>query len=388
MDAYFEKCKEFEDWRDALKRYVIASLMVMSVKHNANRPIRAVSKSWNSLIDSTEFIANYHSINGQHRVLVTYSDSSIEKDGVKYVSIMNDDSFPRHMFPVVAPPNIRHLLGNCPSIYGSSQGVFCMCVNFRDNCYWSSPCEEKTFVLWNPTIRKSVHVVVPGNLKYMEFISVIGFGVCPRTSDPKLVKISYITKLQYMEIRTPKVEIFSLSLGYWRSLSMNVPRTSIELDEEHVCVDKCIYWDAFDRTGAGETEKFRKLLLSFDMTTEEFTEIDLPNNLAYCNGYLSIYKVWTSLLVLAPNDDSLEGYCVWRMEHGVSNSFTKLSVFESLWIPDFRITGEPIIEPIIDDIKNAVVVYESKLGESIDAGIAIDVRSANSYIETLLLLDH
>ncbi|GKC03091.1 hypothetical protein Tco_0994701, partial [Tanacetum coccineum] len=43
-------------------------------------------------------------------------------------------------------------------------------------------------VIWNPTVRKSVDIVIIPKAGYMR--TVIGFGACPDTSDPKLVKIS------------------------------------------------------------------------------------------------------------------------------------------------------------------------------------------------------
>ncbi|XP_071714065.1 putative F-box protein At3g10430 [Rutidosis leptorrhynchoides] len=381
---------------------------------------RSVSKSWKSIIDSSEFVANYHLNNDQlqHRVLVSYDSSTYDHysnvEDLKYVTIVDDDSFPQNKFPLILPSCSTQLLGYDPSILGSSQGVFCLCVNFGESTYWYySFGEAKTFVLWNPTIQKSVPVIVPGGENDMKFRCVFGFGVCPRTSVHKLVKISYISTLRfdYLDIdKHSQIEIFSLSSGSCRrSFSMNVPRISIELDREHVCVDKCIYWYAFDRTVTPETKRKKNLILSFDMTTEEFTEIDLCDGLkeeyagkAYgCCGYLSISKLGTSLVVLQPKGGYGKEISVWRMEHGVPNSFTKLFVIkspiESLGIDEvhgFRKTGEPIIDTgMTTTDKNYIgniVVYEPKLGEISDIGItsAGYLCLAQSYIETLVLLDH
>ncbi|XP_071735351.1 F-box/kelch-repeat protein At3g06240-like [Rutidosis leptorrhynchoides] len=281
------------------------------------------------------------------------------------------------------------LLGKFPDIIGSSQGVICLC-HFARN-----------YVLWNPAIRKSVPIVVHNLLKNSEFETVVGFGVCPGTSDPKLVKITYISSLKFKpEKCIPlQVELFNLSLGSWRrSLSMNVPRKSIEVTWKQVCIDKFIYWLAGDRNLAGNTLQTKYLILSFDMITEEFTEIDLPDNLAYLhNDFLLIYKLWTSLLVLDTEFYEIEEYCVWKMEQGVPNTFTKLfaikSPFESLLLStvhDFRITGQPIIEMFInnDDKQHAFYVYEPASQEIGDIGITGGYLClAKLYIETLVLLD-
>ncbi|XP_071714057.1 uncharacterized protein [Rutidosis leptorrhynchoides] len=370
---------------------------------------RSVSKSRKS------FIANYHVSNDQlqqHRVLVRYIDSLTygryrKKEDVKYFSIVDDDSFPRHKFPLILPSCVTQLLGQNTTIMGSSQGVLCFCVDFSEFTYWYyTGYEAKTYVLWNPTIQKSVPVVVPGhdNRNYLEFESVVGFGVCPRTSVPKLVKITYIANLLDIDNHTPQVEIFSLSSGSCtRSLSMNVPRKSIELTRHHVCVDKCIYWYAFDRTETGETKQKKNLILSFDLTTEEFTEIDLCDGLKEeyvdeeygCVGFLELSKLGTSLVVLQPKDGNHKEHCVWRMEHGVPNTFTKLFVIKTPCesqigkVHDFRKTGEPIIETGFTIDKKLVVVYEPKSGEISDIGTTGGgyLCLAKSYIETHVLHD-
>ncbi|XP_071734735.1 putative F-box protein At3g10430 [Rutidosis leptorrhynchoides] len=288
-------------------------------------------------------------------------------------------------------------------IIGSSHGVLCFgAKEFKG--YRPDLCKTKTFVLWNPTIRKSIRIGLPNFINNGEFETVVGFGVCPRTSDPKLVKITYISSLSFTKKYKKKcipsqVELFELSSGSWRSLSVNVPRKSIELTWKQVCIDNFIYWVAFDRTRVGQTIQMKNLILSFDITVEEFKEIDLPNNLAYIhNGCLSISKLQTSLVVIEAEDAQFPEYCVWRMEHGVPNSFSLLFVFKSPFeslriamVHDFRKNGEPVIEMFLDndDAQNAVFVYDPESEEISDIGIAGAGYEclAKSYIETLLLLD-
>ncbi|XP_071734766.1 F-box protein At5g62510-like [Rutidosis leptorrhynchoides] len=159
---------------------------------------RSVSKSWKSLIDSSDFIATFQFSNApvKHRLLVRYVDSkqksNVEDD--KYVSIVDDDeNFPQNKIPMMVPSDVR-LRG--PDIIGSSQGVLFL---------WFAPTK---FVLWNPTIRKTVPIVVPNLSNNGEFVSVVGFGVC---------------------------------LGSWRSLCMSVPQSEIvdfsvdlNVEDDHV----------------------------------------------------------------------------------------------------------------------------------------------------------
>nr|GEV82995.1 hypothetical protein [Tanacetum cinerariifolium] len=104
-------------------------------------------------------------------------------------------------------------------------------------------------VLWNPTIKKSVGIVVPNVLHLPEVLTFIGFRFCPNTSDPMLVKISTIG------FRTIdwEVEVFKLSTRVWKTVS-NISRAFRSCDltwEGQVCVGGFIYWLAYDDVKLG-----------------------------------------------------------------------------------------------------------------------------------------
>ncbi|GKF90758.1 putative F-box domain-containing protein, partial [Tanacetum coccineum] len=84
---------------------------------------KSVSKPWNSLIHNSKFIGDYHIIQrtqAHNPLLIRYGDT--EDDGKdKCVSIIDDDTFPKH------------------KLYNSQ------------------------FVLWNPAIKKSVAIDLPTN---------------------------------------------------------------------------------------------------------------------------------------------------------------------------------------------------------------------------------
>ncbi|KAJ0560768.1 putative F-box domain-containing protein [Helianthus annuus] len=180
---------------------------------------RSVSKQWKSLIDSTEFIT-HHTLNNKtqpQHVLVRYitggtrhtfvsADTCLPED--KYVSIVDDDNFPQHKFSPVVPPTVK-LLGR-PFMLDCSHGLVCLLGYTRDRVNR----KKKLVVVWNPLIGKSVGIEIPdrGDI-------VIGFGVCPKTSDPKILKISCFIDSEV----EATAEVFTLSSGAWRSLPMNKP---------------------------------------------------------------------------------------------------------------------------------------------------------------------
>ncbi|KAF5797355.1 putative F-box associated interaction domain-containing protein [Helianthus annuus] len=151
---------------------------------------------------------------------------------------------------------------------------------------------------------------------------VIGFGVCPKTSDPKIVKIT----------RKAKAKVFTLSTGAWRSVLMNTPFKSLHFRNTPVVIDGVIYWLAYDDI----TDKLR--LCSFDLASEEFGEVvniniavpyylvGRPRNICMYN----ISKINESLIVLTP-----DGFCdcnVWMMLKNGEEWPTYNGSFKDAWI--------------------------------------------------------
>ncbi|KAK1420311.1 hypothetical protein QVD17_21809 [Tagetes erecta] len=344
---------------------------------------RSVSKTWKYTIDSTHFISTYSS-QAPH-LLVSHEHDSI------YISIADDHNFPQHQLSLTTPQLIHH----CDTI-DSSHGLLCLYIDYLS--FHPTHFKMNMVVLWNVSIRKLVGVVVP-NVGNGMFKTEVGFGVCRETVDPKIVKITYIDNEKDVETVTSipwQVEVFSLSDGVWRLPYNNLPRKSIRLTHVQVALDGFIYWLAENRIRMDNENKTCSLIVSFDMTSEEFREVRLPDCLAQtarCNLYMS--KLRESLVVV---EQSVEAnnldFVVWIMEDGVSKSFTKLfggNVYtpEYAWVLGFRNNGEVIIE-IIDDGAGKLVVYEPSSEHINDLGI-INMKwslSVCSYKETLLLLDH
>ncbi|XP_071713284.1 putative F-box protein At1g47790 [Rutidosis leptorrhynchoides] len=364
---------------------------------------RSVSKSWKSLIDSSEFIVNYH-VNCsqlQHNLLVRYIDAqelyewNLEDEN--YLSIVDDVTFPQNWFPLIVPTSVKKL-GRLPLMLGTSQGLF----SFYNTPVGSNRHKEMTVVIWNPTIDKSVSVVVPNVFRNYPLDTVVGFGVCPRTMDPMLVKITYSSSCLYnMIMCIPfQVEIFTLSSGVWRSSSNNMPRKSLTLSRDQASLDRFIYWLATDRIRKTEGDGYdlNNIILSFHMISEEFADIYLPDSLARLgNCSLTISELKTSLVVLEINMvGEKREYCVWKMDHGVPNSFKKLFVFKAPetsplnihMVIGFRKTGEPMIDMLYDtDERNALVVYDpdsDRINYIGIYGVGFPYL-ATSYMETLLL---
>ncbi|KAL7612313.1 hypothetical protein Lser_V15G05130 [Lactuca serriola] len=382
----------FEIQAEIMKRLPVKSLV----------RFRSVSKPWKFLIDSSEFISGYrvHQPDPQH-LLVWYKDPVDTNE--KYVTFVDDEAFAQQeLAPAV--PVLSKFLNDLKTV-GSSQGLLCFYGYYQDPSHPRFEFATEMAVLWNPSIRKSICVTVPGESLWSKF--VLGFGVCPITNDPTIVKITNVDAYSTTDDdSSPMVEVFTLSRGSWRIPSNNLPKKSIQVTWSQVVIDNFIYWAAFDQylddDDDGQIQK--NLIVSFDMTTHEFKVINLPKSLAY-HGFVrvaqSVSKVRDSLAVLeyitytdSQSESELQVCDVWIMDHSIPHMFTKLFTIEkecdSIKILGFTKRGEAMMETQdVYEEPASLVVYEPNSKYFNDTGINGE-RGAlfvSLYMETLLLLD-
>nr|GEX74490.1 hypothetical protein [Tanacetum cinerariifolium] len=132
-----------------------------------------------------------------------------------YISIIDDDTFPQQKFLITAPEPLN-LLRHAKTV-GSVDGLVCFGGWYKDN---------KMVVLWNPSIRKSVAIRIPNVIDSLYGYTRIGFGVCPHTNDPKLVRINVTKTLSICW----EVHVFTLSSRVWKTVytdGVNQPFTKI-----------------------------------------------------------------------------------------------------------------------------------------------------------------
>ncbi|KAM0054628.1 putative F-box domain-containing protein [Helianthus debilis subsp. tardiflorus] len=349
---------------------------------------RSVCKAWKSLIDSSDFIKHY--FGQQQYLLLRFKD--LVNNEQEPMSIVDDDSFPTQTASVTLPSLVKY-----PSIIGSSHGL--LCFYGCDNSYPGTSIGSA--VIFNPCIRKTVAFVVPRVTHDHLYRTVIGFGVCIETKDPKIVKIRFTRggkDIKSVDWIPWQVEVFTLSTKTWRSpySSSNVPSKSIYIYMDQVVVDGCLYWLARDRLLVDD-EYYNNLIVSFDLTSEEFREVNLPDSLArvYCS--LSMDKIRDSLAVIKIGfEDHKLVYDVWMMEKDdATKSFIKLYTISShspdVWLRGFRKTGEPLIEVILggDHGSTRMLATYDPYSETI-SNVRSNERSFScfvySYRETLLLI--
>ncbi|KAK9071246.1 hypothetical protein SSX86_009814 [Deinandra increscens subsp. villosa] len=378
----------FEIKVEIMKRLPVKSLL----------QFRSVSKSWKSLIDNPDFIAPYSALNAdppQHFLVIDlgfheykfaiFSDDDDTSPQQRLTFTTEDDS---------TIPQLVSWLRHTDDyrVVGSSNGLVCF--------YGALRFLTVMAVIWNPLVRKAVGVVVP-YLRNETYQTVIGFGVCGETMDPKILNITYIIDNKDIDMESvscipSQVEIFTLSTGVWRSPYGNLPRKAIQFDlQPHVAVDGFLYWLASEKItrDGGYNSMTYSLIVSFDMTTEEFREVNLPDSLAlaiHTNKHvLQINRLRTSLVVIDHNEvasDPTMG--IWmRVDGGFTKLFSLNVNTPYEIVRGFRNNNGVIVDTDGRGGNQELVVYEPN-------SYNLDVFWIHDrwvwvypYIETLLLLD-
>ncbi|GJV25953.1 reverse transcriptase domain-containing protein [Tanacetum coccineum] len=359
---------------------------------------RSVSKEWKCFIDSPQCIAGYNvRLSQPHRLILRYIDMDSYEE--KYVTFLDDnDTFTQlHDSPPTVPDLIKQL-EDFSKVVGSSHGLWCL--------YGNTDSGKRMVVLWNPSIRKSIGIVVPYVFSGPPYkTTVFGFGVCPVTCDPTIVKISYADRND-MDSIPWQVEIFTLSSKRWEMIpSGNLPRQSIRLKSlTQVAIDRFIYWAAYDTiVGDDGVSHTKRMIMSFNLISKGFKVVDIPDSIInqFIGGWFFTSKLRESLILfgyIRENEMLEDAVCgVWMMVHdGGITSFRRIFTIDTPIssvneILGFRKNGEPIIEALKMESQFATFeVYEPHSQHITNFGIYGEDWSflLSSCMESMLLLDH
>ncbi|GJZ10297.1 hypothetical protein Tco_0545056 [Tanacetum coccineum] len=161
---------------------------------------------------------------------------SVLKPWKWFISLVEDDNETfkvqqKEFAPFVMSPLVKQYYFSF--VVGACHGLLCM-YGFHDGY------NQPLLVIWNPSIGKLFGIAVPVDFTQ----TVYGFGVCPVTKDPTVVKIIQTHNKPW------HVEVFTLSSRVWNVIpSSKLPHESIILDQKtHVVIDKLIYWGASEKT--------------------------------------------------------------------------------------------------------------------------------------------
>ncbi|XP_050253453.1 F-box/kelch-repeat protein At3g23880-like isoform X1 [Quercus robur] len=220
-----------------------------------------------------------------------------------------------------------------PSLVGSCNGILC----FTDFIISKS----KDVYLWNPSIRKFKRL--PNTCLTQLSNVALGFGYDSQNNDYKVVRFSWtIAKPK----PPPEVEVYSLSSDSWKIIELgiswrpNVLAHYFNYTLTFPFVIGHLHWmiEMIDEGGAQEG-RFTSMILSFNVNSEKFKELPLPDDEGNCiSKCLTSFKEKLALIkfesCVPPHSMLL--CSIWLMrEYGVFDSWNKLCVVPVESYPNF-----------------------------------------------------
>ncbi|XP_074276631.1 F-box protein CPR1-like [Silene latifolia] len=380
-----------EIWSDILHRLGVKPLIRCTI----------LSKSFLSLITSHHFISTHIAKHANPHLLLRYFTVDSKKKKKKYHEMYHfepdNDTFSGFQSKGLLLPFLNYPADKCFTVAGCVNGVLCLVNDFR--------IEGTLIILWNPSIRKFVHVPQP-NIVYDEsygsYESVCGFGFDSISNDYKVVRI---VKLDETTLPT-QVEVFSLKSRCWRVIGDG---PSYLIKRHHCGYTPCfsngsVYWIGYRLVGPN-----KNVILKFDLSTESFEIIQLPRILienesaGVMDLYVQEYKGNLSL-IKRNYDDEITSCTAWiMMEDGVVKSWSKMFDFDigKSGMPrafGFRKNGEIMMvkggQNIYSGNRNDqnVVVSTDLVSHGVTAlrgikGISVDRFSfyLSTYVESMVL---
>ncbi|KAJ6724456.1 hypothetical protein OIU85_022386 [Salix viminalis] len=338
----------------------------------------SLSRTWNSLIKSPAFISKHlqRTISStDHQSLFLLRLCSKEREEQYSLRLDNQD-FNEHMqlhFPFESFESYFHVIGSC-------NGLICLAKVIQRFTV--------SFIFWNPLIQKYVNTE-PRILGHL--YSFVGFGYDSRANDYKLIRMVNSQKSKFLSENFPKMELYSLNEGSWRSIPQTAPlRYDTDQHFSSAFLNGAVHWIA---NRADQHEGIHNVVLGFDMSDEIFLEIALPScldNVRPSCLSLLVYKE-SSISVCQASFLSSVQFHIWVMkEYGVVESWTEL-------VLTFGAQGEGI--PRALGIRKEELLMEKKRGWIVSGNLESqqvrDLRIwgepfhtfTGSYLESLVLLD-
>ncbi|CAO2813530.1 unnamed protein product [Amaranthus hypochondriacus] len=191
--------------------------------------------------------------------------------------------------------------------------------------YISGPCDGLYYIyqyggraLWNPALDEIRYLPklickpdLPPTFTYSNY-EVYGFGSDPATGDYKVVVIKgYWPTDDDSDAKHPlSVLVYSLRTNLWKYCGDLAKAYDLESNKCYIFVSGCCYW-------LGSYENTSDVIVCFDMATDAFKEIHVPDYTQPCTKCLALYD--DSLAFLSLHDD--KNLDIWTLNEG---SWTKI----------------------------------------------------------------
>ncbi|XP_071721010.1 F-box/kelch-repeat protein At3g06240-like isoform X2 [Rutidosis leptorrhynchoides] len=278
---------------------------------------KSVSKQWNSLISSPNFIKtliqkfNKNNPNPDPTHLILHPNVR----GINSLYSLDIKQLNNQTTPATLTAKPLNLQEPCYRILGSCNGLV-LANDEHDNLY-----------LVNPTTRNTLKVLVGNNRSWVRY----GFGYDLSTDDYKVISISIPFKktVSDRDPDTTFVRVYSLRNDSWRNFP-NLPNQLHDYcsgQRPGVLFNSNLHFIVGGR-------RLRVAIAAFSLADEEFHILEFPDSVnnvdEMCSQLFALGEKLAVVICIKLNDSDYVDE-LWVMEeYGVSKSWTKLCIIENV----------------------------------------------------------
>ncbi|KAL2938992.1 hypothetical protein RDABS01_022441 [Bienertia sinuspersici] len=339
---------------------------------------KSVCKSWYSIISSPNFITKhlknyYYNPNND-----SWKDCLLVQYYVTHAELQLYELFVDETRRVLANEVLYSMPMYSSYVYGPCDGI-----------YYVYQYDSNGRALWNPAInefRTLPRIIskphLPSNLTYASN-EVYGFGVDPLTRDYKVVVVKghWSTNEDITDnVKFPvSVLVYSLRTDSWKYCGDLGRAYDLETNKCYIYVNGCCYW--FGSYDCSDDDDDDEVIISFDMATDAFKEMDVPDYSRPSSKCLGMYDDSLAFLCLS---DTEKVFDVWTLNE------------ECCWIKKISVGPLPEVRSPIGHWKDnrlilqckdgKLVVYDPKTQEVRDLAFQKDrwCEGAFAYMESLV----
>ncbi|XP_027064463.1 F-box/kelch-repeat protein At3g06240-like [Coffea arabica] len=281
---------------------------------------KCVSKSWCSLIKSPRFTHLHvtRAKNGDQEGVILVKRFIRDERKIVLSFHSMDESL---SLQVVAPDfEVPYSTYVNMILVGTCHGIICLKSNESGGIYLCNPATREFLALPDRPFR------CPQG--YFCLVGEMGFGFDAISDDFKIITFTGISPKEYnYDLNSCKVEIYSLSTNSWRELDPDVKLPEgVYYPRFSVLFNGCFHWCT-----PLITDSFGLQILSFELSTEQFREIQFPDGAPDTEGEYGMQKlivldnslamIWYNITGSQISDQHFD---IWvMMEYGVQESWVK-----------------------------------------------------------------
>ncbi|XP_026421161.1 F-box protein CPR1-like [Papaver somniferum] len=348
---------------------------------------KCACKNWYALISTSDFINSHVTIQKNNPILML-KDDSIHLYSIGFDSLPSSSSsvceIKDNVIIMDHPLKYVGFLTECSSrscigFLGSSNGLICIWLL----CFCYQPIGfRESFCLWNPATREYKELPESPIGLNRGNVCMHGFGYDHKTDDYKLA----IGVEAPGSKDTTLVQVYTLASSLWKT-EKTIPYRLLCMHMSGVLVNGNLHWLALGQ--------YNFLLLSLDISDENFKEMQLPREIPELNKDMCLGVLQGCLCLLVSSDvNGVKNYSeVWEMlDYGVRESWTKRHVIAHESIINkqkyFRLVQSFKNDEFLLLSDDILVLYDPKHGSARELKIDnVPFRNAETYFESLVSLN-